>query len=119
MNLNYKHMEDIKELFGKLVERETTSSIGAAESMRDVWAIVKNRPDPFSSAIKKVIIERMTTVRQAARGVLQFHREVFDGVSPSSEELDDQLIDFLAAQEKQAKIAEEILREDLSLPTES
>ena len=112
-------MEDIKELFGKLVERETTSSIGAAESMRDVWAIVRDRQDPFSSAIKKVIIERMTAIRQSARGVLQFHREVFHGTRPSDEELDDQLIDFLAAQEKQVRIAEEILREDLNIPTES
>ena len=37
----------------------------------------------------------------------------------SDENLDDQLIDFLAAQEKQVRIAEEILREDLGVSAES
>ena len=112
-------MEDIKELFGKLVERETNSSVGAAESMKAVWTIVKDRPDPFSVAIRNVIIERMTDIRRAANGVLRFHREVFHGILPKDEELDDQLIDFLAAQEKQVRIAEEILREDLGVSAES
>ena len=112
-------MENIKELFGKLVEQETTSGVGAVESMKDVWEIIKNRPDPFSVAIRNVIIDRMTNIRRTANDILRFHREVFSDHQMSDENLDDQLIDFLAAQEKQARIAEEILREDLSLPTES
>jgi hypothetical protein len=119
MNLKPKHMENIKELFGKLVEQETTNGVGAVESMKDVWKIIKDRPDPFSAAIRNVIVDRMTNVRRSANDVLRFHREVFGGQRMSDEDLDDQLIDFLAAQEKQARIAEEILREDLSLPTES
>ena len=112
-------MKDIKELFGKLVEHETTSSVRAAESMKDVWAIVKDRTDPFSIAIRNVIIEQMTQARRVATSTLRFHREVFGGHRLSDEELDDQLIDFLAAQEKQVRIAEEILREDLGVSAES
>jgi len=112
-------MEDIKELFGKLVEHETTSSVGAAESMKDVWAIIKDRPDPFSIAIRNVIVERMTQIRRVATSTLRFHREVFVGHQMSDENLDDQLIDFLAAQEKQVRIAEEILRDDLGVSAES
>jgi phage-related protein len=111
-------MENLKELFGELVEREVNSSVGAAESMKAVWAVVKDRNDPFSVAIRNVIVEKISDIRRAANGVLRFHKEVFHGVCPSDAELSDQLIDFLAAQEKQVKIAEEILREDLNLPTE-
>jgi hypothetical protein len=111
-------MENLKELFGELVEREVNSSVGAAESMRAVWAVVKDRNDPFSVAIRNVIVEKISDIRRAANSVLRFHKEVFQGIRPSDSELDDQLIDFLAAQEKQVKIAEEILREDLNLPTE-
>jgi hypothetical protein len=111
-------MEDIKELFGKLVEHEVNDGVGAAESMRDVWPVIKDRTDPFSNAIKNVIVERMTDIRRTATQILRFHREVFSGCH-SGEAMNDQLIDFLAAQEKQIKIAEKILREDLSLPTES
>ena len=108
-------MGNQEELFKALVEREVNSSVKAAESMKEVWAIVKNRDDPFSVVIRDVIIEKMSDIRRAANGVLQFHKEVFHGVCPLDSELSDQLIDFLAAQEKQVKIAEEILREDLNL----
>jgi hypothetical protein len=118
MNLKLKNMEDIKELFGKLVEHETKSGVGAAEAMKAVWPIIKNRTDPFSVAIRNVIIERLTETRKSATQVLRFHKEVFLAHRSSDEAIDDQLIDFLATQERQVKIAEEILRDDLSLPTE-
>lgn len=114
-----KNMEDIKQLFGKLVERETKDNVGAVESMREVWKIIKDKPDPFSVAIRNVIIERVTEIRRVASSTLRFHREVFSNHRLSDETLDDRLIDFLAAQEKQVKIAEEILRDDLGVSTES
>lgn len=112
-------MDDIKELFGKLVEHETTNGIGAAESMKAVWSVIKDRSDPFSEAIRNVIIDRMTNIRRTANNILRLHREIFSSNLMSEMSMDDQLIDFLASQEKQVKIAEEILRDDLGVLTES
>lgn len=108
-------MGNQEELFRVLVEREVNSSVKAAESMKEVWAIVKDRDDPFSVVIRDVITEKMSDIRRAANGVIQFHKSVFHEICPPGSELSDQLIDFLAAQEKQIRIAEEILREDLNL----
>ena len=103
---------EIRELFGKLIEKDAKNNTGSLETMKEIWPIVKGKEDPFSVAIRSVIVKGATDIKESAERTLRTHKTLFSDSFPEVT-TDDQIIDFLAGCEKQKRLASEILRDSL------
>ena len=55
---------EIRELFGKLIEKDAKNNTGSLETMKEIWPIVKGKEDPFSVAIRSVIVKGATDIKE-------------------------------------------------------